>query len=184
MALFRAFVGISLDGFVTDHISSALVPIKTADQEQAFRWVPERNWHVTLAFLGDQSEETLATLPERLTASLQEQAEFNVGLTRIDMFPDVRSRIIAAWVTTTPELGLLYQRIWHAADSLGIVKDAQAFLPHITLGRFRKGRSTVISSQAVNSVFRVRQITLFKSQRTPKGSIYTPLASLPLMKLP
>jgi len=182
MALLRSFVGISLDETVAADISSALAPIKAADHEQSIRWVPGRNWHITLAFLGDQTEETLASLPESLAASVIDIAEMYVGLSRIDMFPDTRSRIVAAWVSSSPEIDLLHQCACRAVEPLDIVRDKQTFLPHITLGRIRKGRSAVVSAQALNTMLRVQQITVFTSQRTPRGSVYTPLSSVPLAK--
>ena len=180
MALIRSFVGISLEVAVAAQISSALAPIKAANQEQSIRWVPTENWHVTLAFLGDQAEETLARLPETLAASLCDITEFDVSLSCIDMFPDAHSRIVAAWVAPSPELDLLYQRIYQAVDSMGIAMDTQAFLPHITLGRIRKGHSALVSAQPMNSVLRVQQVTLFSSQRTPQGSVYTPMSLVSL----
>ena len=139
MAVLRSFVGISLDMTIARQIDSALEPIKAADQQQSIRWVPIRNWHVTLAFLGDQTEEQLALLPDYLATSLFDTDEMNIRLSRIDMFPDAHSRIVAAWVAATPELNLLHQRVHQAVDSLGMITDdTQAFLPHITLGRIKK----------------------------------------------
>lgn len=183
MALFRSFVGISLDLPDAVQINSALEKIKSAVPEQSVRWVPIRNWHVTLAFLGDQSEEELAQLAENLAASLFDVTEFEIGLSRIEIFPDSSSRVVAGWVSSTPALSKLHQRVYQTLTSLDIiVNETQAFLPHVTLGRIRKGRSAVLSAQPVNIVLNVKHVTVFRSQRTPQGSIYTPLSSVPLMK--
>lgn len=152
------------------------------------RAVAPENWHVTLAFLGDQSEDVLEQLHERLSDLAF--PEFGLRVAGIDIFGGRNPGLLFAGVERSDELIALRKKVRAAARSAGIDLPRERFRPHVTLARFRK-RLTMLETQRIAGVLEawgdvdagtlpVGHFTLFRSHPGREGPVYEPLAEYPL----
>ena len=118
--------------------------------------------------------------------------EAQIELREIGAFPSLsRPRVI--WVGCRDEAGGLW-KIFRVLERglvpLGIEKEKRRFSPHLTVGRIKsKGRDRRLDFlkgelkahiDFVAGRQRVSGITLFKSQLTPRGAIYTVVCTVKL----
>jgi 2'-5' RNA ligase len=101
-------------------------------------------------------------------------------------FPHLRRpRVI--WVGIEPDddrLTSLQARIESGLQEIGFPRDKRRFRPHLTIGRVRSGRGKqalveVLEAKAAIDLglLRIDQLTLYESELTPQGAIYTSLGT-------
>ena len=96
------------------------------------RRVPAENFHVTLAFLGDQPA-TLFDAIVRVGAAIV-ATPFELTLNRFGYWPKPR----AFWIgptETPPALARLADDLWDGMEALGLPREQRLFKPHVTLAR-------------------------------------------------
>ena len=191
MNVIRAFIAISLSDEVHRGLEQVLRDLKSRLPGSAVRWVPGKNIHLTIKFLGDVS---LASL-EMLTNMLQTEAarhppfEFSVG--GLGAFPTPhRPRVIWVGVEAPAELASLQRGVETEMARLGYPPEERPFSPHLTLGRVTRNApsgemhqlSNVLEAYKVGflGVTRVQAIHLFRSDLQTSGAIYTRLHSASL----
>ena len=155
------------------------------------KWVAEQNYHLTIKFLGNLDEALL----QRLLPLLQEvghlatPAEATLG--RLGSFGRPgRARVL--WIGAEEgreSLVALHGAIEERLGSAHIVgPDRQPFSPHVTLARartrqplvFERGLLETQVPAEVTRPFPVAQLTLFGSELTAAGPVYTTLSQVPL----
>jgi 2'-5' RNA ligase len=107
-------------------------------------WMPEEQWHVTLAFLGEVEEETVPGLESWLGRVAARHAPMSLAFSGAGTFPSA-SRARVFWVgvdegpgLTGSPLGALASSIAAAARRAGVDEiDRKRFHPHLTLARSR-----------------------------------------------
>jgi 2'-5' RNA ligase len=160
----------------------------------AVAWVPPRNLHVTLHFLGDQSEERLAEAEAALADAAAGSAPLDVTFHGIGAFPGLeRPRIL--WVGLAHgalEVRRLQARVTDALAVRGFGKEERAWHPHLTIGRvhderrWRRETGPPLRSalaQAATTTFgtqRVAEVALMRSELSPAGARYTVRRALSL----
>ena len=137
--------------------------------------VPERNLHLTLAFLGEADEATQARL---ISAAAQQRCPpFSVHLDQTGWFQRAR----AAWVGPNEwpnELNVLARALRRHGEKLGLGNGEQGYRPHITLSR--KAAEAPEALPAPDFVLQADSFCLYRSVSTPDGVHYEPLACWPL----
>ena len=99
-------------------------------------------------------------------------------------FPHLRRpRVI--WIGLEPDddhLAALYSSLEESLQEIGFPREKRGFRPHLTLGRVRSGRGKGSLVEAIESnaevdlgYLRIDEVTLFESDLTPQGAIYTAL---------
>lgn len=144
------------------------------------RWVVPEQLHLTMLFLGDQTEETVQQLNAVLSGIRVEP--FELEISRTGCFPNARfPRVLWVGFMPQPELTRLAERIRAAVESCGIVLEKRSFSPHITLARVKQpgaGAVTGFLSQTICSKsppIYVSQFVLFQSCLTQQGAIHKPI---------
>ncbi len=139
------------------------------------RFVPRRNYHVTLAFLGDISE-------AQARKAMDAMDEACVGVAAIPLRPDGlgkfgRASDATLWLGLAPEQELtgLASRLREALRLRGVPFDEKPFLPHITLARRVKLPKGAFPELAFPLPCNAVHVTLFKSTLTRDGAQYKPL---------
>ncbi len=152
------------------------------------RWVPPGNIHITLKFFGNVTD---AEVPAIITAAREvvaEQAPLTLKVTGAGAFPNVRSPWVV-WLGLGGDmlpLSQFFYRLEKAFAPLDYPPEGRAFNPHLTLGRVRSPEGRAQLSRALEKLvvdwppFPVREIILFQSVLSPKGSTYTPLEIIQL----
>ena len=145
--------------------------------------VESKNFHFTLQFIGEISEEMI----QKISGSLQkiEFLDFEVLLKGVGVFPKPKfPRII--WVGTDEHGGnqliQLSEKVKKVLEPLGFSPD-KPFKPHITVFRIKK-KIGDISKELENGkminfgIQKVSSIKLKKSELTSNGPIYSDLVEI------
>ena len=190
--MIRAFVAVVLDEGVRSAVAATIERLRPLGS--AVAWVPPRNLHVTLHFLGDQSEERLADAEAALADAVAGSAPLDVTFHGIGAFPGLeRPRIL--WVGLAHgalEVRRLQARVTDALAVRGFGKEERAWHPHLTIGRvhderrWRRETGPPLRSalaQAATTTFgtqRVAEVALMRSELSPAGARYTVRRALSL----
>ena len=185
----RAFLAIDLN----DDIREALDRFQDqADSILPVKWVPPNSMHLTVKFLGDIQEAQVTSIQEVLQKVVREMMPFSLTIKGIGGFPSLeRPRILWAGVEGEADhLEVLVTCVESALGLLGFAQESRPYHPHLTLSRI-KGNSREIGKIIDTSDWLkkewafgdllVDQLSLFQSQLTPKGAIYSRLWELPLL---
>lgn len=180
--MIRAFVGIPLPDEVADALAAAQAGMPSG------REVPSENFHVTLAFLGDQPEPVVEEAYHALAAV--RAPSFSLGVEGLGMFGGARPRVLFAQVAPDPGLSRLHRKVLRAVHDAGIALARQRFHPHVTLARFgdalRGEDAAEMQAFVARRVglcagpFAVDHFVLYRSHLGRSGAIYEPLAEYPL----
>jgi 2'-5' RNA ligase len=149
-------------------------------------WTKKGNWHLTLFFLGDVEEATLAPLRESLAGVRMPAFAFQASGGGF-FPPGKRPRVIWAGVRKgAQECGRLASMVESAVHPLGFVSDKQEFRPHLTLGRIKQAKRDDWSA-LLGYLNRVRwpevtidSFVLWQSTLKASGPEYSALERYPL----
>jgi 2'-5' RNA ligase len=152
--------------------------------------VPPENYHLTLKFLGNCDDDLARSIESGFGGLHAGPGEIPFRLRGIGTFPSIkRASVIWCGLDTDREaVQRIYGMIEQFASPFGFKEEKRDFVPHLTLARVRKGRK--LSGDIIGYIERngetvfgessFRRITLFSSQLTPQGPVYTGLADLDL----
>lgn len=156
----------------------------------AWRQVPSKNWHITLAFYGDIHQRSCHELSETLEEISSDIRPFRLRLNDFGVFPRAaRPRVFWAGVqdVETHQPMLYLARRCHRAGQQTLKKNSAKrtpFIGHVTLARcrdvnaYRAGNDShwgsIITPPAVE--WTADSLTLFSSKLKPDGAHYQALA--------
>lgn len=152
------------------------------------KWVELENLHFTIRFLGETEEEKIPNITRIMDEVSQELNPFNISLKELGTFPNFKNpRII--WIGIEKgkkEILNLFNKLEGKITELGFRKEEKDFSPHLTLGRVKERIrwNEKWNINILNIEFLVEEMTLFESQLTPQGPIYTPLYKCKFSKNP
>jgi 2'-5' RNA ligase len=183
--LIRSFVALLLDDGVREAVATVVERLRPLCS--AVAWVPARNLHLTLQFLGDQSEERLEEAEAALAEAAAASAPVEVTYHGIGAFPGLeRPRIL--WVGLAEgalETRRLQARVADALAARGFPREERPWHPHLTIGRVHDERRwrreagpplRAALMQAAGTTFgsqRVAEVALMGSDLSPTGARYT-----------
>ena len=157
----RLFIAIKLNS----ELRNALTDVQQRLIRRGIRgnYTNTDNLHITLAFIGEYDE------PDFVTEVISEVpfSPFPISLSTLGHFGNLW------WVglDDNDELGSYVKRLRKALSEAGIPFDKKKFSPHITL--IRKAIGTLPAVSVPKTVMSVDHISLMRSERGPKGMIYT-----------
>lgn len=193
MGLLRAFLASELPAPLQDAIQTATIGLRKSLGNELIRWVPARNVHLTLIFLGDVSSSGLDLIKHMMTVEAAQYRAFDMQLEGIGSYPNSRRpRVLWVGLTAPAALTYLQHALETAAARLGYEPEERGFSPHLTIGRVRQNISSA-DQQKIRAALEAVQVGnlgtacvdgvhLFKSDLLPSGSLYTKLFSAPLLK--
>lgn len=134
--------------------------------------VKPENYHLTLCFLGNCRPRFLVSVRYQL-AEIKIPA-FALRIVSLARFPGGKSPVIAAIPAQSSALDDLHHQVVRQLLQIGFSPERRPFRPHITLGRCRHrlAQLPVTASMTI----RAKQFDLLRSESSPTGSIYSPLA--------
>ncbi len=182
----RLFIGIDLPEKIKKKISKEIENLKK--RYPTFRWVEEKNYHLTLLFLGEVKEEKLPKIKKRLEKTTFSTPPFYLFSYSFDLFIN-RQIILYIDFKREREIEKLAKEIKKEFREFTFKTNIKKFVPHLTIARARipsKQQYFVIkkllSKQKTEFHFKVDKITLFKSTLTRKGPIYEKLFEVSLIE--
>jgi 2'-5' RNA ligase len=132
----RLFLAINLDPGVRRAIVDATAPLRAA--APTLSWVDESRLHLTLKFLGEQSEDIVPAISESVRDVARRHRQFAMHLGEIGAFPNFRrARVVWMGIHRDPRLELLHHDVELACETHGLELDGRAFRPHLTLARVK-----------------------------------------------
>lgn len=162
---------------------------------ELWRQVPREQRHLTVLFLGEQSESRLRALAARLAPVVAASPRFRLTVQGLGAFPSPRQPSVL-WAGCRGE-GLAALRGLRAitvasAEAVDLVHaEAEAFQAHLTLARRRQGADPRQAAAVAEEwcaaqartgwgTWEVRELVLFASALAPGGARHTALARMPL----
>jgi len=188
----RAFVAVLLDDKTRRAIAAQIDRLYALST--VVTWVPSPNLHLTLRFLGDQTEEQLAQAVPALEEAASEVPSFTLSLKGLGAFPGL-ARPRTLWVGVSggvQDVRRLQARVAEALERRGVPVEARAWQAHVTIGRVadeRRGRREGMpelrsavrrGAAAPFGAMLVASIALMRSDVYTSGARYTALTSVPL----
>ncbi|MGQ0613059.1 MAG: RNA 2',3'-cyclic phosphodiesterase [Planctomycetaceae bacterium] len=139
--------------------------------------------HLTLRFLGEIEE--AGPLAEAVGPAARAFRPFDLELIGLGVFPHPgAARVLWAGVGGgAGEAIALAAAVEAALEPLGFPREARAFRPHVTLGRFPRPRRVPAPFLAVGPALgtaRADRLILYRSTLTPQGALHHPAAVLSL----
>ena len=179
--LFRSFIALQLTETSRNTLAELIDPYQTQDKYNEISWSNSENYHITLAFLDDQSSSDLERLAEQLNFSDSPNIDLKFSVKELSYFPyHSRPKALAALL----ELDLKLEQLKNYTDQTlrisGISYDKRKFIPHVTLGRIRGRKSPrlVIPPRFIELTLSCSGLTLFHSDLGSDGAIYTPIFTI------
>jgi 2'-5' RNA ligase len=129
MSTKRVFFALWPDGRQRDRLRDVVNSVARTVEGRA---VDRRDWHVTLAYIGDLPEDQVPDLLER--ASQIQVEPFHLGFDRLEFWP--RPRIACLIAPTVPaEMQSLVTELNGLIQDFGVVHEDRTYRPHITVSR-------------------------------------------------
>jgi 2'-5' RNA ligase len=137
----RLFVAVAPPAAQIGALDAALGSAVLGSRDEALRWVPPEQWHLTLVFCGEVSPTVVPELTERLTRGVARTPRFALRIATAGSFPKQAARARVLWAGLGGDveaLTRLAERCAAAARRSGIAVEDRAFRPHLTLARARR----------------------------------------------
>ena len=149
------------------------------------KWVDPGNFHLTLRFIGEISEDVAADIDG--TLSRLRARRFTLQIAGTGVFGGEKPRSLWAGVERSPELAGLRDKVEQALIRAGLPPEPRKFAPHVTLARLRNPPLDKLHEfLSAHAQFRpepipVEGFSVIASFQTKAGSVYEDQAEYPLM---
>jgi 2'-5' RNA ligase len=185
--MIRAFLAIELPEALRVGLAQVQEELKRSRAD--VRWVPVANIHLTLKFFGNVPDDEIAPLAQAAREAAAETAPLQLQVTCAGAFPFPNAPRVV-WLGLGGDmvpLTQLFYRLEKVFAALGYPPEGRAFNPHLTLGRVKSPANRDKLARMLEKMppvdwppFEVKELILFQSVLSPKGSTYTPLRVIPL----
>ncbi len=167
MSIKRVFFALWPDDRQRDRLRDVINPVAKTVEGHA---VDRRDWHVTLAYVGEIPELQLPDLQERAAEITVEP--FRLSFDRLEFRPRAKVAWIAA-ATVPVELESLVMALHGVVQDIGVVVPDRTYRPHITV--VRNARSFTTERLAQRAVTEWTDFELMESVSTARETSYRPL---------
>lgn len=187
----RLFIAVT----IPDDVRVALAGLLTdcSAMPDKVKWVAADNLHLTLKFLGNVPEDTIAQIIGIIDTVAAQHSQFTFSMRGLGCFPNlVRPRVLFVDSCAGHDnLKQIASDLEQQLVPLGFEPENRQFKTHITIGRFktRRGKPKLSDNllgyigdhkETEYGTFTVSKLTLMQSVLTPEGPIYTPVHESPV----
>lgn len=180
----RLFAGLDLPEGIQQRLARLVEELRPAAR---LRWSPAANLHITTKFIGEWEESRLSELKQCLGAVAGEP--IRIGIRGLGWFPNPHNpRVFFAAVRAEESLAALAKATEAALEGVGIAREERPYSPHLTLARIDDRAGLVELRRRVASLtsddfgeFTAAEFHLYLSRTGPAGSVYSKLATFPLV---
>lgn len=152
------------------------------------RWVPEKNLHITLVFIGNIDDDEMFRVCKISKEAARSHEAIEVNLNRVCLAPPGKSpRMVWAMGEKNHEMTALKrdleEKIFHSPEISYREIDSRPFSPHITLARLDqrgwcKLKDKPEIDKEINLSFHIDSIEVMQSDLSRSGPEYTALESV------
>jgi RNA 2',3'-cyclic 3'-phosphodiesterase len=177
----RTFCAIELPGNVQTQLEEHVRRLREAVPVASASWGRPENVHLTLKFFGNVPKEKLTGISDAAARVAGEFAPFQIRIGGTGVFPR-RSRPQVLWIgveDSSGHLSNLQARLEEEFARESFPKEDRGYRPHLTIARLRRPEDARQLAEAhIQTKFSlievaVNEFVVFRSQLSPKGSIYT-----------
>ena len=144
----RLFVAIDLPPEVTDHLSRALEMVTPPERTARSPWIPTENWHITLAFYGEQPDGALDEIRGYLDQVGNANPDLKLSLAGAGIFHHD-----TCWIGVHDEEGVLAPLAKHARGDYSTPHQHAENRFHVTISRAGR-KANLKSAMAALAVYR------------------------------
>jgi 2'-5' RNA ligase len=174
----RAFVAVVPPREVLAAVERVLAPIRPVAPPHV-RWMHDRQWHLTLQYLGSVAETDRDDLVDSLRAVLATAPPLTLALGGAGAFPN-EARAQVVWIGIDEgqeELAHLAAAVMRATEPFGFEPDHPEFTAHLTVARSPRPRSMsglvrALGDGPVGPRWDVTEVLLMESDTRPTGAVY------------
>ena len=186
----RCFIAIDID----EKIKNALTDFQRKLRSEAgirksdAKWVNTDNIHLTLKFSGEVKDEKIAEVCGIVQNVSAGYDSFELGVESVGYFGQRGAKVL--WVGTKSDgnkLSLLQNDLDQGLASAGWPAESGKFAGHLTLCRVRNSKAAIILAKMTEDykdyklgTILADSISVYQSQLTPKGPVYTVLGNYQL----
>jgi len=191
----RTFIALERDEPLQHHLSETIR--RMAQALPRLKWADPASVHLTLAFLGELTDEQLADAIQASGEAACQVAPFRYRLAQLGTFGSPRQpRVVWAGVDEpTGKLTHLQRILTRELEQRGFEMEARPFSPHLTLARVKEPLSAAELQtlqrlladkdlSAPSPYYRVQHLSVMKSELSRGGAKYTSLRDCPLGERP
>lgn len=178
----RLFLAIELDESLLAGLEEVQARLQEAAPDASVRWSSRDNFHLTVLFLGEMSEDQLPAIQDMCGTIASETSDFRIRIAGGSAFPKPGSGrpLKTLWVGVTEgakDWKALVRRAEPWFTPLGVAKN-EGLVPHITLGRVKDESVALTEALAVERETEIgaqqaTALALIESTLTPEGALYT-----------
>lgn len=188
----RTFIALELSQSLRDRIDVLQRRLEPEVPPRSVRWVPPRNIHVTLFFIGDMMPSRLPAVRGALNAVAKALPSVTFKVKGLGAFPNVRKpRVVWVGIEHSRNLVVLHSAVNEAMGNIGFKPETRPFSPHLTIARVgrrvkaetARGLGKVVGQAkhdpGVLGSVTAQEIVLYQSTLKPTGAEYTALNKFP-----
>lgn len=177
----RTFCAIELPAEVRARLQDHVRRLREAVPDVSASWSRAENIHLTLKFFGNVKKERLTRISEAAERVVADFRSFQIRIGGTGVF---RKQVL--WIGVedpSGQLSALQRRFEEECAREGFAKEDRAYRPHLTIARLRRpegARQLAETHLQIKFPFTeidVNEFVVFRSQLSPKGSIYTPIST-------
>ena len=184
----RTFIGIKIQP--ATELLEALDKYQHVLRKDSIKWVDSSNFHITLHFLGQITDERIKNICDGLSEIAEKTDSFAFQLKGIGVFPNPwRPKVFFTGTDKTSSLESLYESVEKMVEACGFEREKRSYHAHLTFGRIKYLRhSEKLHSLLEQDKYRffqevaIAEIVLFESVTKATGTVYEPIAKFPLGK--
>ena len=184
LEIWRVFCAVELPEQLRAKLEDYIARLRKQAPDVAASWSRVENIHLTLKFLGNVAIDQIATISAAASRAVKEFTAFEIEVGSTGVFPRP-NRAQVLWIGVhdpSKQLSELQQRLENEYASAGFPKEDRAYRPHLTIARIRKPEGarqlaeTHLGMQFKPMPVTVKELIVFRSELSSKGSRYTPIS--------
>src|SRR5690349_5628669 len=188
MTSWRVFCAVELPDEVRARLQEHIARLRKEVPDAAASWSRVENIHLTLKFFGSVEVKRIEKISAAAERAVKEFSTFQIDVGGTGVFPRP-SRPQVLWVGVVDpsgQLSALQEKFEDECAAAGFPKEDRAYKPHLTIARLRKpegGRNLAeahLSMRFETIGVNLRELVVFRSELSPKGSKYTVISTADL----
>ncbi len=177
----RVFCAVELPHDVHAQLEDHIARLRKEIPDVAASWGRGENIHLTLKFFGNVDVNRIEAISAAIDRAVKDSAPFEIGVGKTGSF---RSQVL--WIGVidpSGKLSALHKQIEAECAAEDFEKEDRAYRPHLTIARIRRPdgarrlADAHLQMQFENVAVTVKEVVVFRSELSPKGSKYTVISN-------
>jgi 2'-5' RNA ligase len=186
----RVFCAVELPDAVRARLEDHISRLRKEVSEVAASWSRVENIHLTLKFFGNVEVKRIEKISAAAERVVRQFSTFQISVGKTGVFPRP-SRPQVLWIGVSDlsgQLAALQEKFEDECAAEGFPKENRAYRPHLTIARLRKPEGAPrlaevhLGMQFEAIAVELKELVVFRSELSPKGSKYTVISAADLRR--